>query len=304
MVGMNILLIGSAQTSDDIERYYGEYSDFFMRGAARSSKEVNFQWTLFDDLYIAVGDDNFEVFDTKSSKDLAEYDLILVRGKGLRQLFDVVRTVSRYAVAKGVPIVNDYSGFRDSSKLAQALQFHETGLPVSSTVYVNTAITEGRRELPFAYPCVMKAVHGAHGNDNYVVHSVDDVRRIAEESSSLRFVLQRFVPNDSDYRILVVGNETAVIERKAIEGSHLNNTSQGGSAELLAVDSVPRAMIDDAIKITRHLDMTIAGVDALIDSTTGEYFFLEVNSQPQLMSGAFVDQKEILFGRYLDSFGA
>ena len=109
-------------------------------------------------------------------------------------------------------------------------------------------------------------------------------------------MLQEFIPNDGDYRILVAGDNILGIERKAVEGSHLNNTSQGGSARLVSQDVLPEGMIADARRIARHLDMTIAGVDALIDKHTGEYYFLEVNSQPQLMSGAYVNQKEQLIG--------
>lgn len=301
---MKVILIGSKQTSDDVDRYYREYIDFFQRGAEKSSKEVNLAWTLFDDLFISVGDGDFTVRDTKSQKDLREYDLILIRGKAFRQFFDVVRAVSRYAKINNIPVVNDYSGFRDSSKLAQAVQFFETGLPVSNTVYVNNAILEERVSIPFQFPCIMKAVFGAHGNDNYLVNSLEEVKEIARNSSELRFVLQRFVPNDNDYRILVVGEEVIAVGRKAVEGSHLNNTSQGGSAYLTPLESLPDGLVEDAIKISRHLDMTISGVDALIDKETGEYFFLEVNSQPQLMSGAFIEEKERLIGSYFDSFGS
>lgn len=297
---MNILLIGSSQTSETLDTYFGEYTDFFTRAIAKSTTKANVQWSLFDDLYIQVGDGIFEITDTKTNLPLSTYDMILIRGKGFRQFFDVVRAVSRYAHMHNVPVINDYSGFRDSSKLAQAVQFYEAGLPVATTLYANRAVLSGERELPFAYPCIMKAVFGAHGNDNYLVHSLDDIRAIAQ-GSNLRFVLQRYIENDNDFRVLVIGEKVLVIGRKAIDGSHLNNTSQGGSAQLIPLDQLPEGMAADSIKIARTLDMTIAGVDVLIDKITGEYSFLEVNSQPQLMSGAFVDEKEALFGAFIDA---
>jgi len=299
---MNILLIGSKQTSGNIPKYYNDYIDFFRKGSLHAKSSVGFSWTLFDDLFISVGDGDFRIIDTKSGHLLEHFDLILIRGKAFRHFFDVVRSVSRYAELKNIPVVNNYSGFRDSSKLAQAVQFFETGLPVANTVYVSKAVLEDKNELPFGFPCIMKAVFGAHGNDNYLVKSMDEVRNISEKSD-LRFVLQRFVPNDNDFRILIMGSDAITISRKAINGSHLNNTSMGGEAYLVANESLPKGLIQDSIKIARYLDMTIAGVDALIDKETGEYFFLEVNSQPQLMSGAFIEEKEKLFGRYLDSTG-
>lgn len=297
---MKVLLIGSEQTSDDLAQYYGQYVDFFKKGAGFSKTNIEIQWTLFDDLYVQVGDGEFVIVDTKSGQDVKDFDAVFIRGKNFRQFFDVVRAISRYTSVHKIPVINDYSGFRDSSKLAQAVQFHENELPVASTVYVNRAITEKGHPLPFDFPCIMKAVFGAHGNDNYLVNSLDEVRDIASKSST-RFVLQRFVSNDNDFRILVIGDEVLVISRKAVEGSHLNNTSKGGSAYLVPIESLPEDMINNAKKITSNLDMTVAGVDVLIENGTGDFFFLEVNSQPQLMTGAFVDEKAQMLGRFFDN---
>ena len=296
-----ILLIGNDRIDGGTGNYHDEYVDFFRRSLdVASAESVTVEWTLLQDLYIQVGDGSFLVHDTKTDRDIADYDVIMIRGKGLRDQFDVVKTISSYANIRGVKIINDYSSFRDSSKLMQAVQFFQYDLPVSSTVYVNRAVLSGKAPLSINFPCVMKAVFGAHGEDNYVVNSMDEVRDIVAGDTK-RFVLQRFVPNNGDYRILVVGDSVRVIGRKATTGSHLNNTSQGGSAALVDGSDVPESMLNDSLKISRALDMSIAGVDALIDTETGEYSFLEVNSQPQLMSGAFVEEKEQLVGEYLKS---
>ena len=295
-----ILLIGNDRTEDDTRQYHEDYASFFKRSFSRVNTPVNISWTLLQDLYIEVGDGDFRIVDTKDGNDIRQYDLILLRGKGFREQFDVIKAVSEYAKTADVPIINDYSAFRDSSKLGQAVTFFTAGLPMAKSVYVNRSILENGYEVGIEFPCVMKAVFGAHGNDNYLVNSLEEVRRIAQ-ASALRFVLQRMIPNDGDYRILVAGDNILGIERKAVEGSHLNNTSQGGSARLVSQDVLPEGMIADARRIARHLDMTIAGVDALIDKHTGEYYFLEVNSQPQLMSGAYVDQKEQLIGASLSA---
>lgn len=298
---MKILLIGNKETSQDTDAYYGEYADFFRKAIAHSSTNASIEYTMFDDLVISVGDDEFSVFDTKTNKDVSDYQLVLIRGKGFRNLFDVVKTISSYCVYKNIPVINDYSSFRDSSKLMQAVNFYEHQLPVARTVYVTPAVLSGKAQLGFDFPCIMKAVFGAHGNDNYLVDSIEEAREIARNSPDLRFVLQRFVPNDNDYRILVIGDELAVIGREAVEGSHLNNTSQGGAAVLVDPATIPEKVLLDSKKIAKKLGMTFAGVDVLADRETGDYYFLEVNSQPQLMSGAFVEEKAKLIGTFFDS---
>ena len=293
----HVLLIGNDRTENDTSDYYGSYTSFFEKSFKRAALSASIDWTLLQDLYIEVGDGIILIVDTKTGKELSHFDTIIIRGMGFRSLFDVLKTVSVYGQEHNINVINDYSAFRDSSKLTQAVQFYEAGLPVAKTVYVNRVVLEGNHTLGVTFPCIMKAVFGSHGNDNHVVHSLADVRTISSQSSA-RFVLQRLVPNNGDYRILVVGSDVRCIERVAATGSHLNNTSQGGSARLITHDKLPIGMVDGARKIMERLDMSIAGVDALTDNETGDYFFLEVNSQPQLMTGAYTEEKEQLVGEY------
>ena len=302
---MHILLIGNKETAPDTDDYYSQYASFFQSALdMENSGAHEISYALIEELYIQVGDSDFIIRDTKHNKDLASYDAVLIRAKGLRNYFDVVKTISIYARQKALPVINDYSGFRDSSKLAQAVQFFVLDIPVATTVYVNRAVLYGAHELPFTFPCIMKATFGAHGNDNYLVGSIEEARNIAAKDPKIQFVLQRFVPNDGDFRILLAGNEVLIIKRLAQGESHLNNTSQGGSASLIDLDTVPTHVITDSRKIAAELGMTIAGVDVLADKNTGEFFFLEVNSQPQLMSGAFVSEKITTVGRYFAALAA
>ena len=296
---MKIILIGSIESAAKAENYYDSYIDTFNEAIGQAAINATIDFVFLDDLVLSVGDGNIEVFNVNSGTSLSDYDLIFVRGLGFRHRFDELKLISVFARERGIQIINDYSSFRDSSKLGQAVKFHELDLPVSSTVFLNRAVLAGNTPLPFGFPCIMKASFGAHGNDNYLVHSLDEIKQISAKSRSMRFVLQRFVKNEGDFRILVIGDEVIVIGRRAVGDSHLNNTSQGASAEIIPLENLSSAMIDDAKKVTASLDMTFAGVDAIIDVDTGDYYFLEVNSQPQLMSGAFVDVKTSLIAKFL-----
>lgn len=301
---MRILLIGNKETANDPEKYYAEYKAFFDSALEDGGLGGEIDFTLFDDLVISVGDGEFSIYDSRHKLEVNNYQVILIRGKGFRQLFDVVKTISSYAKHNNIHVVNDYSSFRDSSKLTQATQFFELGVPVASTVYANQAVLSEKGSLKFGFPCIMKATFGAHGNDNYLVNDMEEARQIQLQSPELKFVLQRFVPNNNDFRILIIGEEVFVIGRYAAEGSHLNNTSQGGEAELIDIKTIPDEIINNSFKIMESLGMTIAGIDVLADKSTGEFFFLEVNSQPQLMSGAFVDEKIAAVGRYLQKLNS
>ena len=295
---MRIVIIGSKTGSKDPETYYKQYVQFFDAAASEAASEHYVSHAFFDDLIISVGDQGFSITNTRDASDLSSYDVIILRGTGFRKAFDILKAISAYARLHALTLINDYHGFRDSSKLTQAVQFFQHTIPVAQTVLVTEAVLAAR-ELPVTFPCILKATFGAHGNDNHVVKSISEVADIVSANPHKPYVLQTFVPNDRDYRVLIIGDETLIIERRAAGDSHLNNTSQGGSATLVSPDYLPAGALTDARRIVRALDMTIAGVDILCHAETGAYYFLEVNSQPQLMSGAFVAEKQRAVTAYL-----
>jgi len=297
---MHVLVIGDRESSEDSERYFNEYVSFLRQAVATTPQQADIAFTLFDNLYITVGDDVFEIYDTRTRRSVSEYAVVVLRGSSFRQYYDVIKTISTYVKQHGNLSVNDYSAFRESSKLTQALQFYTNGMPVAQTVYVTQAILQARHPLPFTFPCILKATYGSHGNDNYLVQSLEEAADIVRRTPGKKFVLQRFVPNDRDYRVLVVGDEALVIERSAAGDSHLNNTSQGGQAVLVPTENLPAAIVEQSKNIARELQLSIAGVDVLADKDIGTYHFLEVNAQPQLMTGAFTDKKAELIGRFLE----
>jgi glutathione synthase/RimK-type ligase-like ATP-grasp enzyme len=297
---MNILIIGKAKITpnQEIREYYDQYVRFF----ENSTKTVGIgdaivNTSLLDDYIIKVGDDKFSIYDTKNEHDLNWYDVIFLRGQGFKDNMGSIASICEYADSYNIPVVNDYHSVRDSSKLLQAVNFYKLGIPVAKTMLVNSAVLTHVRDWEF--PCVMKAVNGSHGNDNYIVKDMDEVRDIATKHNNLSFILQRFVPNNGDYRVLVAGDDYMTIRRSSNSDSHLNNTSQGGSAELIDNETLPAEILNDSRKIMQHYGMRIAGVDVIVDKNTGDPYFLEVNSQPQLMTGACLSQKETLIGNLI-----
>lgn len=298
---MKILIVGNSNNHfvNEVRTYYQKYVEFFEKSSKTSSVDAIIETTLFDDLIIKVGDGVFSIYDIKNQRDLCEYDALFMRGDAFRNSMDVVCTISEYAHVNNVPIINDYSSVRDSSKLLQAVHFHKVGVPIAQTLLVNAATLSTDNDLDWVFPCVMKAVHGSHGNDNHIVKNLEDVNLHVNDQPNKRFVLQRLVPNNCDYRILVVGDETLVIRRSAVGDTHLNNTSQDGAADLVDISEIPQKVMDDVRKVMDSYNMTIAGVDVFSDKNTKEFFFLEVNSQPQLMTGAYLDKKEEIVGKFL-----
>ena len=293
---MKVLLIGNIKTSGDDEDYYQEYAGFFQQVATKT--KIDFALTYLHNLYIEVGEGAFRIYDTKTQTELKDYDIVILRGKGFRGMFDVLRTVSLYGQTNNIRVINDYQKYYEPSKLSQMSELYVNGFPIIKTVYLNDSLLTAQ-ELPFEFPCIMKDVYGAHGEDNYLVESFEEIKRILKNSPKTRFILQRFVSNEGDYRVLIAGQNHLVIKRYAKGRTHLNNTSQGGTAEL--VDELSDKILKRCHKIAQNFDMDFAGVDIIIDKNTGEHFCLEVNSQPQVMTGAFSDKKVDLVVNFFEN---
>lgn len=290
---MKLLFIGC----DSVEtqpRYYEEYKDFLAGAASGDDIAV----TSIEQLLIQCGDGELTIIDMANDQcALDTYDAVMYRGVGMGARVDVLMALSCYCSEHGMLFMNDLPRGYIPSKLAQAVFCHQNGLPMPRTTYVNAAVLTGHATM-LRYPLVLKAARSAHGKDNFIVYSKEDIERITVGSSK-RYVLQRLIPNDGDYRILIIGDETLVIGRHKAAGSHLSNTSQGGKARVVDEATLPAGLMEDARRFARTLDMTIAGVDAIIDKQTGDYYFLEINSQPQLTAGVFLAEKQAMVHRLL-----
>jgi glutathione synthase/RimK-type ligase-like ATP-grasp enzyme len=206
---------------------------------------------------------------------------------------------SKYLSRAGIPFMNDYRPYRSRSKVGQAITFYELNLPFAATLYCEDqdALLSAAKER-LEYPLIAKDSHGSHGDLNFLVKSEVELRGILQQHKDTDFILQPFIPNDCDYRILVAGNKELIIKRSAQSDTHLNNTSQGGKADLVRSEEFPAEVIKQAHMLAKNLHMEISGIDVLEDSETHEMLFLEANSQPQLVTGAFLDEKAALMKEY------
>lgn len=290
---MRIAILGGFTTSDTPQTNYVEAFDKAISGH-------EFVQIRLDQLSIYISSDAFEITFLPTNEPLSNFDFIMIRGL-IRRNQEITSLVSKYAKQHTIPCVNDYSNYRPSSKLEQTYVFYQQDVSFIASLYClnHESLAEQAVER-FGYPYILKDILGAHGSHNYLVRSAEHAQEIlATTPERVRYIAQAYCPNESDFRILFAGSQVPlIIERKAVGDSHLNNTSQGGSATLA---TVPDSVIEQARKVIAALEMTIAGVDVLRRTGTDEYNFLEVNSQAQLTTGAFVQEKMQLLSRFFDS---
>lgn len=288
---------------DDREDY--DKQTTMLRGFGQIESDNEYYGADYEDLVFSYDGAELHVTDSVSGADVADYDAIFLIGWfKTKALDDVARAVAHYAAAHNIPFANSeaYHG-RSFSKLSQCVIAALHGVRVTPFVFSmdGTHLLKAAKQNFTEFPFIAKAIAASRGHDNHLITSYEQLEQAlnADYDPQMYFIVQQFIPNDGDYRILVMGGQvTRVIHRKAVGDSHLNNTSQGGTATLMEVDTLPQKVIKDSITLARLLRREVTGVDMVCHKETGEYYFLEANNMPQLATGSNVPAKLTALDEY------
>jgi len=264
-------------------------------------KDYDFRQIYLDQLYISVRPGKFEIYNAHDNAPIHDHDLVMIREYS-GQFLDLAFVIAKYFQAHKKPFFNEnYLIYRPISKIAQAVRFYEQGVDFPATYYSLSGETLIEKAKSLGFPMILKDRLGMHGSSNYLVNSETEALDIVRQNSHIKFIAQEYLPNDHDYRVLVMGGHQPVqIKRTAAGGSHLNNTSQGGKGEL--VDELPKKILSESRELAQAFSIDVGGVDVVQRKTDGRYFFLEINNQPQLATGAEVPAKMKMFKEYLDGY--
>lgn len=257
---------------------------------------------LFEEIEFVIHDGVASIRNTVANSDVAEYDLVYVKNWKAHQ--NAASALAIYLDKKNVRyICGELRNFRATDKISEAFLLAMNGLP-----YPDTYFTVHSNLLPaliaqhaamLSYPFILKAVDGSAGQDNHLITNEHELLSIIE-SSELAYMVQNFIPNDGDHRVIVLGFEPKLSFKRtrADESTHLNNTSQGATASLTDLSTYDGTVLEDSVKAAQLVVREIAGVDVLFNKNTGAHYILEVNASPQLATGAFLGEKKKILSEY------
>lgn len=257
---------------------------------------LNLHRGALKDLHITVKDNQLKVVDPMSRRDLASFDSIYFElwYKCQQQAL----AAALYAKRKNVPFFSEeLAQIMPITKVGElaAMADNDISLPQSFTSSSRQIKKVFKKDAPLSFPLIVKADNAYGGKNNFLVHDYNRLCEVLDENKDLTFVLQEFIPNDCDYRCLVIGGEIRLVLQRTRDKSantHLNNTSRGAEGKMIPVDSLPQAARDTVVKAAKLLKRgQFAGVDLLINKETGQHYILEVNQTPQIEIGAEVDKK-------------
>lgn len=283
---------------------YSKKTDKYVRNLRQQDADLELTYATYDDLCFLLGGKHNQIT-LQDGRDIADFGLIYFKVR--TGYLDIAAAIADYADQRGVPFIDRTARhFTSASKLYQYVVLNRNKLIPPRTVFM----LPGRLRENFKFikttlglPFVLKDVNGNRGEDNYLIKNASAFAWACQtmDKQDLRYMAQAFVPNDGDYRVLVLGDKIAIViaRRRRNDATHLNNTCHGGKAALAPSNSLPTSIRKACINAAQLLDRQVAGVDVVQDRSTGLWYCLEVNDGPQLASGSFTAEKQKAVADYL-----
>jgi glutathione synthase/RimK-type ligase-like ATP-grasp enzyme len=103
-----------------------------------------------------------------------------------------------------------------------------------------------------------------------------DYRKWTAANNSL-VLIQRYIPNDGEWRVITIKNQIALIARK--DAMHDVN-KQTIDERKSRPGNLPTDVKDMIVDVSKHLFSDIVGFDIIQDLNTKEYFIIETNASP------------------------
>ncbi|KKQ50551.1 MAG: Ribosomal protein S6 modification protein [Candidatus Shapirobacteria bacterium GW2011_GWE1_38_10] len=250
-------------------------------------------------------------------KDVNDYDVLFFRttGKHWEEVDLIINSIKKEDMVVIDPLVRDGKPSY-ACKAWQMLKLKEAGIDVPRSVYGSLwylyevmarndndnqrifssgeaarqaqsqeKILEGDYE--FNFPVIIKGSGGDRGTRVFKANNLKELEKLVrdlrktETEGGKRYLLQEYIENDGDFRVLILGEKVlGVMKRaRANKNEFRNNYSAGGTVE---VADLPEEVKELAVRAAKTCGLAVAGVDvAFRDFDMKKPVIWEVNKGPQ-----------------------
>ena len=243
-----------------------------------------------------------------ASTDISEFDVVYI--KRAVPTYHHAQSCALYLSKKNKKFITSdilVNNNVSADKLFEHILFSAHSFPLPETYLMSPDNFENAKSNLIEsvnFPMVLKSTKGSRGRDNYLVEGFDEILDILK-SNPREYLLQPYIPNSFDYRILVFGYKTRLVIKRTrtSEDTHLNNTSMGATPELVALPDVEDGIIELSERAAKLLQREICGVDIMINSADGSLILLELNRPPEIETGSYVAEKCRALADYFNEIG-
>lgn len=290
-----VLLIARAKTDQarqSAERFAGQIANQLADDILVENCEIS-------ELFFSVDQAGLAVYHPTKGFDLRDFDLVIIRHIGKYAI--EAHAITLYCEHFNIKYTDSYlNRLLLDNKLSTEFALWVEGVRAWPKTFYGPTSELTKRFLELGEKAILKDNEGSKGRLNFVVKSQAEIVSITSEYPETHFLLQEFIPNDSDLRVLVFNYKPVmVIKRSASGASHLNNTSQGGTAEIIPLSDINPRILDLSVRAARASKLEVAGVDVVIDKETRQIYLLEINNAPQISSGSFLEEKSTVYAEMI-----
>ena len=237
----------------------------------------------FEDVSITMEKSTLDIF--IKSQNMRSFSAIYFRKVGKFKYF--AHLMSQYAYENNMRFLDRFrltTVFR--TKVNQCATFAVKNIPFPKTFasgqWNDASIKKALKTL--SMPIIIKNLNSSQGKGVDIARTATELRTKIKKLTlgKIQFILQDFINNDFEYRILVLGGKAAIAETKTRQDNEFrNNVSLGATEKFISLSSVPKNVLRNAEKAAKALKIDIAGVDVVVDKITNIAYVLEVNTAPQ-----------------------
>ena len=234
----------------------------------------------YDDLTLRQEGSDFEILHKGES--LADFSLFYFRAVG--GATEWANLLILYAQRHKIPVVDDYLtdlGLEKRAKSISGVILAENKINYPKTSFASSEETLLEEAKNCQYPFVLKISKGGRQGMGTLLIKDKEVleRAIKGRIEKTGFLLQEYIPNDGDYRLMLIGYQVlGGFKRQKKEEKLLLNRSVGSSAVL---KTIPQAIKEEAERACRALKVEIASADMVLDKRSNQPVIIEVNEAPQ-----------------------
>jgi len=254
---------------------------------------------------------------TLRGKDVNEYDVLFFRttGKHWEEVDLIINSIKAPRPVIVDPLV-EYGKPSYACKAWQMLKLKEAGIDVPRSVYGSLwylyevmarednshqrifSSGESARQAQcqekllvsnyhFSFPVILKGSGGDRGTRVFKANNLKELEKLvrdlrkSETEEGKRYMLQEYIENDGDFRVLVLGEKVLGVMKRSSQSKDefRNNYSAGGKVE---VADLPEEVKKLAVKAAKVCGLAVAGVDvAFRDFDKNKPVVWEVNKGPQ-----------------------
>ncbi len=259
--------------------------------------EVSYTFSYFKD--VAVKIENHSVNITIGDHNIEDFDLIYF--KNYFKFLEIAQTVAYFAKFKRIKVIDrSLLQVLDNHKLYQMAVLALNNINVPKTLFKFTKWSYSELKSQLGEKFVVKATDAKEGKNNYLIHNAGELESFYKKALEMNYIVQEFIPNTYDFRLVVMGDEVKYIKKRTRDLSkeeYKNNVFLGAKVEYLNIEDYEE-LSALSVKAAKIFLRDVAGVDAVISELDNKYYIFEVNPSPAIRHDLSVLSE---FHKYLSS---